>query len=163
MAKRRQAALIIVAVAPIAAFLGLRCLISLARPAHQLGVTEGRLDSCPDRPNCVSTQAAAEQHLIDPLPLEGSAEEAMQRLQSVVSAMPRSRIVVAEDDYLHVEFRSRWLGFADDVEFLVDQAEQAIHFRSASRLGHSDLGVNRKRMEDIRRRFQQASTTNRRS
>jgi uncharacterized protein (DUF1499 family) len=67
--------------------------------------------------------------------------------------MPRSRLVSSRDGYLHAEFRSRLLGFVDDVEFSIDEAEQLIHFRSASRVGYSDLGVNRKRMEEFLRRY----------
>ena len=158
VSKRRLGALIVVAVASLMAFLGVRLLNARVRPAHKLGAAEGRLAACPDRPNCVSTQADSEEQRIDPLVLKGERKTELQRLLSLVSEMPGSRSVSVRDDYLHFEFRSRWLGFVDDVEFFVDPGGQAIQFRSASRVGHSDLGVNRSRMEDIRRRFQQTST-----
>ena len=78
----------------------------------------------------------------------------MQRVRKVVTGMSRARIVTAEGDYLHVEFRSAVFRFVDDVEFLVDTREKNIHFRSASRMGYSDLGVNRRRMERIRAAFE---------
>ena len=74
----------------------------------------------------------------------------MEILASVVKANPRSRIVTQSDHYLHAEFRSRILGFVDDVEFLVDENNSVIQFRSASRVGYSDLGVNRRRMNELR-------------
>ena len=68
--------------------------------------------------------------------------------------MPRSRIVTSDQRYLHAEFRSLWLGFVDDVEFLADETQDLLHFRSASRVGYSDLGVNRTRLEEITRQHQ---------
>ena len=77
----------------------------------------------------------------------------MQRIKELVEEMPRTKIVTVEDNYLHAEFRSSVFRFVDDVEFLVDPKERAIHFRSASRVGYSDLGVNRRRMEQIQKGF----------
>jgi len=138
----------------ILSFIGARWAISLVKPRHTLGVTNGRLAECPDSPNCVSTQAKTPDQFMKPIPFEADAETVIQQLESLLQAMPRSRIVTARDIYLHAEFRSVIFGFVDDVEFSIDDREQVIHFRSASRLGHSDLGVNRKRMEEIRRRFE---------
>jgi uncharacterized protein (DUF1499 family) len=67
--------------------------------------------------------------------------------------MPRTTIVTLEEDYIRAEFKSRIFGFVDDVEFWFDDEQKVIHFRSASRVGYSDLGANRKRMEKIRERF----------
>ena len=125
-----------------------------SRKPESLGVVDGRLAECPSSPNCVSTQTALERHGMAPIPFSGSAEEAMQRVRKVIAGMPRARIVTAEGDYLHVEFRSAVFRFVDDVEFLVDPDEKVIHFRSASRVGYSDLGVNRRRMEQIRAAFE---------
>jgi uncharacterized protein (DUF1499 family) len=74
----------------------------------------------------------------------------MQRIKDLVAEMPRTKIVIVEDNYLHVEFQTAFFRFVDDVEFLIDTEEQVIHFRSASRVGYSDMGVNRRRMERIR-------------
>jgi uncharacterized protein (DUF1499 family) len=75
------------------------------------------------------------------------------RLLSIIQAMPRVTIITTEPEYIYAEFRSRLMSFVDDVEFYLDDAAKQIHFRSSSRLGRSDLGVNRQRMEEIRRRF----------
>jgi uncharacterized protein (DUF1499 family) len=122
------------------------------RPSN-LGVREGRLAPCPKSPNCVSTQSTDEKHGIDPLRYTVSLDEARDKLEQILRAMPRTNIVSLEKAYIHAECRSRLLGFVDDVEFWFDDAGKIIHFRSASRLGYSDLGVNRKRMEQIRGRF----------
>jgi len=116
-----------------------------------------RFAPCPDSPNCVSTQAPAEdkEHAITPIAYTGPLAEAHQRLMVIINAMPDTTILIDESDYIHVEFRSRLLRFVDDVEFYFDDAAHLIHFRSASRLGRGDLGVNRKRMEEIRQRFGQ--------
>lgn len=122
-------------------------------PATRLGVSNGELASCPDSPNCVSTQAQDDSHRMATLPWRGSTEEAMGRLQQVIQSFPRTHIVTRTDDYLHVEFRSLIFRFIDDVELWVNPAEQVIHFRSASRIGYSDLGANRKRMNAFVTRF----------
>lgn len=118
-----------------------------------LGLTEGRLSPCPNSPNCVSTQELSEVHRIDPIPYTGTAEQAHAALLEVIGSMPRARVVTNNDKYIHAEFTSRIFRFVDDVEFVIDDKDRLIHFRSASRLGYSDLGVNRKRMEEIRKRF----------
>ncbi|MRR38128.1 DUF1499 domain-containing protein [bacterium] len=122
------------------------------KPGH-LGVKDGMLSACPGSPNCVSTQAVDAKHRIEPLQYQGSKDDAVKKLTGVISSMKRSRIVTSSDSYIHTEFTSALFRFVDDVEFFFDDKEKIIHFRSASRLGYSDLGVNRKRMEEIRRRF----------
>lgn len=104
-----------------------------SRRPKTLGVREGRLAPCPDSPNCVSTLADREHQRMAAISLTGDAAEAMQALKRVVSAMPRTQIVTAEDNYLHVEFTSRLFRFVDDVEFFLDRDQGVIHFRSASR------------------------------
>jgi uncharacterized protein (DUF1499 family) len=122
------------------------------RPAT-LGLRDGQLAPCPPTPNCVATQGALPEQLMEPLPYQGTREEARQRLLAVVQALPRTTIIEDRPDYLHVEFRTPTIGFIDDVEFAFDDATQQIRFRSASRLGRGDLGVNRARMEEIQRRY----------
>jgi uncharacterized protein (DUF1499 family) len=90
---------------------------------------------------------------MDPIPYQGTREEAWARLLRVLRTHPRTRIVEEEPGYLHAECRSLIFRFVDDVELEIDDEARQIHFRSASRLGRSDFGVNRKRMEGIRRAF----------
>lgn len=120
-------------------------------PPENLGVHDGRLAPCPASPNCVSSQASDAAHQVEPLPLAGSPPQTRARLLAILAGEPRARLVEQDGNYLRAEFTSRMLRFIDDVEFLV--GEQAVDVRSASRLGHSDLGVNRKRIERLRRRL----------
>ena len=114
------------------------------------------LKPCPPKRNCVcSRHDASSRHRVEPFAVSGDPEEAFGRLKSLLEAVPRTRIVTATDDYLHAVCRTR-LGFPDDVECLLSPEEGVIHVRSASRLGYSDWGVNRRRVEDLRRRFQGA-------
>lgn len=117
--------------------------------------TTKQLAPCPDSPNCVCTQAdpADTTHSIQALTYTGSARAAMARLLAIIKALPRTTIITNSENYLHVEFRSLVFRFVDDVEFVLDDNAKQINFRSAARLGHSDLGVNRKRMEGIRQQF----------
>jgi uncharacterized protein (DUF1499 family) len=126
---------------------GLALLSVFSRRPANLGVVDGRLAPCPDSPNCVSTQADDPGHRMEPIAWSGSSREAMQKIKAVVATRLRAKIVTERDHYLHVEFRSALFRFVDDVEFLVDEKAGQIHFRSASRAGRSDLGVNRRRME----------------
>jgi uncharacterized protein (DUF1499 family) len=86
----------------------------------------------------------------------GGPAQAFDRLERLVASLPRTRIVTRTSEYLHAEFTTRLLRFTDDVEFLLDEKAGAIHVRSASRIGHSDLGTNRRRVETIRRLFEPA-------
>jgi len=109
---------------------------------------EGKLAPCPNSPNCVSTQSSDAKHAIEALPFRGSRADTMARILRVVDKMERTTIITRREDYLHVEYRTK-MGFVDDVEFYLEEQTQTVHFRSASRVGYSDLGVNRKRMEEF--------------
>jgi len=92
-------------------------------------------------------------HAMAPWRYEGSARQAQARLEAVVRAMPRATIVHSEAGYFAAEFRSLLFRFVDDVAFSFDEGASVIHFRSGSRTGYSDFGVNRKRMEQIAAAF----------
>lgn len=109
-----------------------------------------QLVPCPSSPNCVSTKAQDEGHAIAPMRYHKSRLEAKEALKEAIRSLPRAKLVEEDESYLHYEFTSLLLRFVDDVEFLFDDEAKTIHFRSASRTGHSDFGVNRRRMENIR-------------
>jgi uncharacterized protein (DUF1499 family) len=134
-------------------FISLAVQSAMAKRPTNLGIVEGRLRACPATPNCVCTHDGDEQHQIEPLTFAGTSEAAIAKLKAVIEATPRTKIVTAESHYLHVEFTTLVMRFVDDVEFMVDPEHKTIHFRSASRVGYSDLSVNRRRMETIRRAF----------
>jgi uncharacterized protein (DUF1499 family) len=125
---------------------------SAHRPPN-LGITDGKLSPCPDSPNCVSSQSSDNKHFIEPLRYEGTEQKAMEQLIDVIQVMKRCRIITIGDHYVHAEFTSAIFRFVDDVEFYFDSEAKVIHIRSASRIGYSDLGVNRQRMEKIRLLF----------
>jgi len=112
---------------------------------------------CPDSPNCISSQAdpSDDGHYMAPWSYTGSPAEAKEKLLAIINEQPRTTMVTDQEAYLHVEFRSLVFRFVDDVEFAIDERANLIHFRSASRLGYSDMGVNRKRLERIREQFMQ--------
>ena len=130
--------------------------LSWRRPL--LGPVNGRLRACPESPNCVCSQQPPPgdaEHAIAPLTVTGDADAAWTRLIETLHRQPHAHIVAETADYLHVEFVTPWLRFVDDVEFLRSDAEQVIHVRSASRVGRSDFGVNRQRVERLRAEFAQ--------
>lgn len=123
-----------------------------------LAPRDGFLAPCPSSPNCVSSRAEDRRHRIDPLCFSGQPSDALARLRKVLTERPDTTVMADDGRYLRVEFRTR-LGFVDDGEFLLDPDRRCIHLRSASRLGYSDLGKNRVRMEEIRRRFAETERT----
>jgi uncharacterized protein (DUF1499 family) len=120
-----------------------------------VGSVDVRLAPCPNKPNCVSSQAAAsdKQHYIVGLTYSGEPGQARERLEGAIAGMKRARVAVRAANYWRAEFRSALWQFVDDVEFLFDDNARRIDIRSAARVGYSDFGVNRRRMEEIRRRF----------
>lgn len=122
-----------------------------------LGVNNGKLAACPFSPNCVSSQSPSSDtiHFIQPLEYTSTPEKALADLKSVIESEDRTKIINESPDYLYAEFKTPLMGFVDDVEFYLDSSSNTIHVRSASRLGQSDLGVNRKRVETIRTKFNQ--------
>jgi uncharacterized protein (DUF1499 family) len=135
----------------IGAIVGAVSLFSCAgtRPAH-LGVHGSALSPCPSSPNCVSSDAGDPSHRVPPFELAAPAPEAWRAARLAVAALPRTLVVAETPDYLHAECASAIFGFVDDLELHLRAAEGLIAVRSASRLGHGDMGVNRRRVEGLR-------------
>src|SRR5581483_1737652 len=119
------------------------------RPAT-LGAPDGRLAPCPASPNCVSSQAEDSEHKIAPFGWSKSLADSKAEIKRAIQAMPRAEIITEHEHYLHAEFTTLICRYVDDVEFVFDETNRVIHVRSASRVGYSDLGVNRKRVEKLR-------------
>ena len=119
-------------------------------PPGNLGVKDGSLAPCPASPNCVSSRSPDKEHAIEPLIYTASRTQALEDLKTIILHMKRAKITAESGNYLHAEFTSAILRFVDDVEFYFDENAKIIQVRSASRLGKSDFGVNRKRVESIR-------------
>jgi len=127
-------------------------LLAGTRPAD-LGVRDGRLRPVPASPNAVSSQTDSKDHAIAPLSYTGDGAAAFARAVAALRSMPGTTIVNEAPGYVHAECATRWLRFVDDLELHLDSAAGAIHVRSASRLGYSDLGANRARVEALRAAF----------
>lgn len=122
---------------------------------NKLGPREdGTLAPCPNRPNCVASSGSPRgKHRIEPLRAD---QGQWQKLPEVLESMAGITVTEREGEYLRAKATTRVLKFVDDLEFLHRPDEQIIHVRSASRLGYSDLGANRKRVEAIRKRLEKA-------
>lgn len=126
-------------------------------PPSDLGVRDGRLKAPSKTPNSVTSQAALyPDHpqrayaSIAPLALNGDGPATLAKIRAIVQATPGAEVVKSEPDYLYAQYTTRLMKYVDDVEFWVDPANGVVQVRSASRLGKSDLGANRKRIEALR-------------
>ena len=128
-------------------------LILLFSGGDAVAQKESILKDCPDRPNCVSTTSSRDRNRMDPITYKGSASQAQELLVSVISSMPGAKIIEKSPGHIVATFTSALFRFVDDVELVIDDSQKTIHFRSASRTGYYDLGVNRKRMSAITRSF----------
>ena len=132
---------------------GLYVISFSGRAPTNIGVVDGKLAACPDSPNCVSTQATDSEKKMSPIALAvtgATNQSAIAKIKSAIAEhYSRAKLVSEKEDYLHYEFTSLVFRFVDDVEFYIDTDEQQIDFRSAARVGHSDMGKNRKRMQEI--------------
>lgn len=118
--------------------------------------SEKKLPPCRDSPNCVSSQAEDAKHFIDPFKISGSPKEAWKALKEVLNNQSRMVITHETAHTLHAEATSLVFQFVDDINVVLDTDTNLIHIRSASRVGHSDFGVNRKRIEALRLQLQKA-------
>ncbi len=124
--------------------------------APDLGVSGGRLTPCPETPNCVNSQAVDEKHAIEPIIVAAPPQKTKDRLLHIVASEKRAEVMQSGENYIRAAFRSALFGFVDDVEFYVTGQQEGmtvVHVRSASRIGYSDFGVNRKRIERIRQKM----------
>ncbi len=131
-------------------------LLGLAAASRRTGgptAVPAELAPCPRRPNCVSSRAAEPRRRVAPIAVAGGRDAAMAAARRAIEATPRATVLAAEGGYLRAEYRSALFGFVDDLELLWDEAAGAFDVRSASREGYSDLGVNRRRVEELRQRL----------
>jgi len=118
--------------------------------------TISELASCPSSPNCVSSVDAGRSHYIDPIAIAGDPDAAWQALINILNADRSITFTASEEHYIRAEAKTRILRFTDDVEFLLNRRANQIEMRSASRVGYSDLGKNRKRLEQLRSKMRDA-------
>ena len=125
-----------------------------AIPAN-MGVKDGVLAPLPDSPNAVSSQTDQAEKRVEPLPFSGDLEQTRARIKQAVAEFGAAQILTEKPDYLHVVFTVPIIPFKDDVEFYFSEKDKQVHYRSASRVGYSDLGVNRKRYMRIKSLYEQ--------
>ena len=120
-------------------------------PPENLGVHKGKLKDVPASPNCVSSFANTQDsvHYIEPL--EVKSPEDLSKIKEIVLSSPLNKLITEKENYLYFESRTMFFRFTDDLEIYIDTESKLIHFRSASRVGHSDFGCNRKRVEAIKK------------
>lgn len=121
------------------------------RPEN-LGIHNDQLTRCSGKPNCVSSQDEDENHLLPVFRYQGEKEANFKKLKKIITSLDGMTLITENDNYLHIECKSAVMGFVDDLEFYFSK-ENVVQVRSASRLGYSDFGVNRKRVEKLRELF----------
>ena len=132
-------------------------LLGCSGTMSKLGINNDHLMPCPESPNCVNSQATDEAHSIQAIQFSGTSKQVQQRLLQILKTWNRAKTVVVGEEYIRAEFTSLVFRFVDDVEFYFPSKQtkkMQIHVRSASRIGYSDLGANRKRIEQIRAKFE---------
>jgi uncharacterized protein (DUF1499 family) len=131
-------------------FLLIFSIISRKKPS--VGLVNGRLRPCSNRPNCVCSEEKNSPSYIKPITFSGPAKGKWERARQIIREMG-GKIVHEEDDYLWATFCTKIFRFVDDLELRMEEESSLIHIRSSSRVGYSDMGVNRRRVEDFRLRF----------
>lgn len=131
-------------------------LMGCSATVPKLGVNNGQLIPCPQKPNCVSSQVSDQKHFIQPIHFNGTPQDAQVRLLQILKGLQRTKIIAIQENYIRVAFTSKLFRFIDDVEFYfpaTNTQKIVINYRSASRIGYSDFGANRSRIEQIRNKF----------
>ncbi|MEC5128390.1 DUF1499 domain-containing protein [Verrucomicrobiales bacterium BCK34] len=116
-------------------------------------VDNGKIGDVTGKPNCVSSLSEDHKYRIAPITYKTPEREVWSELIKAVESIPKTRIVTNEPPYLYAETFSKVFGFVDDLEIVQDEENKIFHVRSASRVGYSDMGANRKRVEELRKKF----------
>jgi len=156
MRKILRITLIVVAILTAVVLVRFAMLGNGSKEGKAPGLVSGSLSPCPDKPNCVCSESGEDAaHHIAPLDFSGvPAQKAFGELLQIIEELG-GEVVVANDEYIAATFSSALFGFVDDVEYRLEPTQKRIQIRSASRVGHSDMGVNRKRAEAMTRSFDQ--------
>lgn len=119
-----------------------------------IGLIDGMLSQCPDKANCVCSEHMSDsRHYVEPIGFtKNSPAYTLLLLKEVIQEMGGT-VQEMSEDYLAATFTSAIFRFVDDLEIRLDESDKVIHIRSASRVGYSDLGVNKKRVESLRALF----------
>lgn len=124
------------------------------RIPNNIGVINGKLAPMPNKPNAVSSQTEIMDKRVEPLKFIGDLENSKKLVIDIINTFKNIEIIKSEENYIYAIFSTEKMKYKDDVEFYFDEDKKLIHFRSASRVGYSDMGVNRKRYEDIKKVYE---------
>lgn len=123
------------------------------KSSKKLGINNGQFSPMPKSPNAVSSQTTEPDKQVNPLPMIGNKLETKKKIIACLETLGKNSIKTSSQDYIHSVFVSALLRFKDDVELYIDDENELVHFRSASRVGYSDLGANRKRYQAFRKQY----------
>ena len=158
--KKRMPKIIIITLIVIALLIALRIAISffsVNKVATGLTKTdEGQLQlaGCHGLRNCTASTAKTQRNSIAPIAFDGSADEVIGKIATILNSQSGAQVQTQDAQSLWATFKTPLLGYIDDLEILVDAQNSVAHIRSASRIGQSDLGANRKRIESLRQTLQ---------
>ena len=155
MTKKLKKGLSCTAIVIIILLISLILMSCMSKRPDNLGLEKGKLSGCPDKPNCVCSfeNKNNDQNYIEPLNYTKTAPEVKEKIKEILGGMPRTEIIEEKENYLYAECTSLIFRFTDDLEIYIDEGQKLIHFRSASRVGYSDLGVNRARVKKIKKKL----------
>lgn len=122
---------------------------------QNLGVNNGKLAEMPSSPNAVSSQAKTEEKKVSPLAYVENKSKSKLKIENIINEYKSAKIVTNDENYIHVVFTTSGMKFKDDVEFYFDEENEVIHYRSASRIGYSDMGMNRARYDELVAKYNQ--------
>jgi len=122
---------------------------------QNLGVNNGKLAEMPSSPNAVSSQAKTEEKKVSPLAYVENKSKSKLKIENIINEYKSAKIVTNDENYIHVVFSTSRMKFKDDVEFYFDEENEVIHYRSASRIGYSDMGMNRARYDELVAKYNQ--------
>lgn len=118
-----------------------------------LGVQNGELAPLPKSPNCVSSYAIDQDKFVEPLPFNGDMEESKAKLFQAMKDYGTMEVITDEGNYVHIVFTTGTMKYHDDVELLFDVTMEKINYRSASRVGYSDMGLNKERYSEVKKKY----------
>jgi len=121
-------------------------------PQTPPGVYQGQLTPCPTSNNCVISDRRDAAHYLPAWETNQTPEQVKLKLMAILQQHPNIQIISHSEFYIHGQYRSDWFGFIDDLEFLIE--ENAVQIRSASQLGYSDFGANKKHLLIIKKAFE---------
>ncbi|MDO8704582.1 MAG: DUF1499 domain-containing protein [Sulfuricaulis sp.] len=126
----------------------------VSRTQPELGVVDGRLRPCPGTPNCVNSEDQGKPWYIEPLSFKNPTAESWKNITRAIQEMG-GKVEIDKNGYIRATFMTSVFRFVDDLELRLDKNNAVIQVRSASRVGRSDMGLNRKRVNELRAKFSQ--------